>query len=368
MTTKTKSLLTNLIPIMGVPDGKGSTDPSIREAWLEQRRGGLTATEVRDWGVPMKRRKIIESKVVGGGEDLNHIPAVRHGNLREPVIAEWVHAKFGIAPCDNVYAHPENPRHLASPDGITLDPFTGELIVGSEDAVVAEIKTSKHDLTPGPVDSAGYLIEIEQGSHFDRSGYYVQMNWQMYVMNATRTLFVYEQHDGTVDPETDTFRPSGPPQWAWIPRDEKLIQRLVNDLAPTALETIDTARAAAAGGMPPVSDADPAVAALTAELFKARDAEAIAKASKEKAWKALQEIYLAKAEGAEHPEDVSLDLGFGRITVNTVTKSVPKLNMEAARNRAPKLVAQYEALIKRYTKPVEETKTSFTVTPTKAEK
>lgn len=366
MTTKT-STLSHVHPIVGVPDGKSSTDPSVRERWLEQRRGGLTATEVRDWHDPSKRRKIIDEKVNAVGEDLSHIPAVNHGNLREPIIADWVKGKFGIEPCDNVYSHGENPRHLASPDGITLDPFSGELVVGTEEAVLCEIKTSKHDLTPGTLDAARYLVEVASGSAFDRANYYTQMQWQMYVMNATRTLFVYEQRNDEIDPETGTFTPLGPPQWAWVMRDEKLIQRLL-DTAEGALKAIDEARAAATGAMPPTSDADPRIAQLTADLFKARDAEAIAKAAKEKAWKELQAIYLAVPEGADHAEDVSLDLGFGRITVNTVTKPVLKFNEEGARRRAPKLMAQYEALVKRYTKPEDVTKTTLTITPNKEQK
>lgn len=362
MTTKIKTLLTGDHPVCGVADGKGANDPAIRQAWLNQRAGGFTATEARDWTNPSKRRKIIEAKVTGNTEDLSHIPAVAHGNLREPIIAEWVQGKFDIEPCDNVYSRAGEPRHLASPDGISRDPFTREIIVGRSDAILCEIKTSKHDLNPGTVDTDGILDVIEPESHFDRSGYYTQMQWQMYVMNAVRTLFVWEQHDGTIDPETGTFRPIGPPRWVWVPRDDVLIDKLVNDVAPRALAEIDAARAAAAGGMPPASDADPEVAALTAELLKARDAEAVAKKVKEQAWAKLQAIYLATPEGADHPENLSADIGFARITVNTTTKSVLKTDMAAATKRAPKLVAQYEALVKRYTRPTEETKTTFTIT------
>lgn len=366
MTTKTKTLLTTDAPVRGVEYDKAR--PETREPWLNQRRGGLTATEVRDWGNPTKRRKIINAKVTGEFEDLSHILAVNHGNLREPVIADWVMRKFGITPCDYVYSRFGEPRHLASPDGVTLDPFTGDLVVGVPDAVLSEIKASKHDLTPGEMDASNVLITIEHGSHFDRSDYYIQMQWQMYVMNAVRTLFVWEQHDGTVDPETGTYRPIGVPKWAWVLRDRALIERLVNERAPKALAEIDAARAAVGGAIPPASDADTEVAQLTADLLKARDAEAAAKKAKEKAWAALQEIFLAKEEGAEYPADASVDLGFAQITVNTNTKPAMKFNADGARRRAPKLIAQYEALVKRYTKPVDETKTTFTVTAKKEEK
>lgn len=350
-------------PIRGAEYDKNR--PETREAWLDQRRGGITATEIRDWHDPSKRRKIIGEKVNGDYSDIGHVAAVRHGELREPVIAEWVHGKFGIAPCDYVYSRAGEPRHLASPDGISLDPFTGELLVGNIDAALSEIKCSKNDLNPGKIDDLNILIEIEPGSYFDKTNYYTQMQWQMYVMNASRTLFVWEQRDETIDPETGTFTPLGVPKWAWIMRDDALIEKLVEQVAPKALAEIDAQRAAIASGMPPVSDADPEIAALVAELLQARTAEATAKSAKEIAWAKLQEKYLTVAEGAEHPEDVSLDLGFAQITVNTTTKAKMVTDVEAAGKRAPGIVQKYNDLMKRFTKPVDTTSTSFTVTAKK---
>src|SRR5690606_38951656 len=102
-----------------------------------------------------------------------------------------------------------NTRHLASPDGVSLDPFTRELIVGTDDAVLCEIKTATKDLNPGKIDAARVLVETDLRSVFAEKNYYTQMQWQMYVMNAVRTLFVWEQHDGKIDPETGTFTPLG---------------------------------------------------------------------------------------------------------------------------------------------------------------
>lgn len=353
--------LTNVTPVRGVPDGKGNPDPAVRQAWLDQRASGITATEIRDWGMGSKRREIIAGKVTMETEDLSHIPAVAHGNRREPFIAEWIQERFGIAPCEFVYSHGDNPRHLASPDGVSLDPFTGALLVGGPDAVLSEIKTSKNDMNPGRLDDSRTLIEIDPESAFARANYYTQIQWQMYVMNAARCLFVWEQHNNKIDPETGTFAPIGPPEYAWIDRDQKLIDVLVNEVAPRALEEIDAARVAASvSDLPPASDLPSEHAMLVAELLKARDAEAIAKAAKDKAWKALQAHYLA--EGAP---DVSIDAGFAKLTVSTTTKLVDVIDMERARKRAPKLVAQYEALIKRYTRKEEKSSQGLTVTRSK---
>lgn len=354
-----KTTLTEVVPVRGVSYDKNH--PETRQPWLDQRCGGITATEIRDWGQGSKRRGILEFKTTGVMEDLTGNVYVDHGNRREPVLAEWIEGKFGIAPCDAVYSHGENPRYLASPDGVTLDPFTGALVVGSG-AGVSEIKTSKHDLHPGHIDGNRRLVEIDPTSKFAQSNYYTQMQWQMFVMNAALTLFVWEQHNGIIDPETGTFTPAGPPQYVWIPRDQKLIDKLV-EVADRALEEIDAARlAVSAGGLPPVSELPQDRAALVAELLAARDAESIAKVKKEKAWRALQELYLGEGK-----EDFSIKIdGFATVTVSTSTKLVKELDEVGMRKRAPKLVEQYENLRNRYMKDKPKTTQSLSVTVPKS--
>lgn len=366
--------MTQVVPIKGVADGKGSSDPTIREAWLEQRRGGVTATDIRDAGNGARRREIIHEKVTGeqsrageqvvrNGKGLTLDFYAEHGNRREPIIAAWVEQKFGISPCSEVYAHGENPRHLASPDGVSLDPFTGALVVGESNACLAEIKTSTKDLNPGLMDEGRRLIEVNPRSVFAQKNYYSQMQWQMYVMNASATLFVWEEHNGEVDPETGTFSPVGVPQYAWIPRDQKLIDVLVNEVAPKLLADIDAARLSlSVGDLPPASDLPAEHALLVADYFAALDAEAVAKASKEKAWKALQALYLQDDEEGNERPDTSIDAGFARLTVSTSSTVRNVLNEEGMRKRAPKLVAQYEALVKRYTRPVPTSSRKMTIT------
>lgn len=361
--------ITNRVPIKGaeyIP-----SKPETKPAWLAERNGGITATNVRDWGKPEKRRQIVHEKVTGESEDISNIPHVKHGVIREPKIAEWVQARFGIAPCDAVYKHPDNPRFIASPDGVSLDPFTGALVVGTSDAALSEIKASKHDLTPGKLDSERVLIEIEPGSAFDRSGYYVQMQWQMFVMNAVRTLFVWEQRSDRIDPETDTYEILGPPEYAWIPRDQQLIEHLVTKLAPGALEQIDQAKMLAATGQVIESKELPAEhLALVAEYIAGRNAEAEAKAAvadavkkKDAALKQLKALY----ENAGH-EDMKVDLGIGTFTLGTTEKTVNQFDKEAATRRAPALIRKYEELVEKYTKPITTTTQGLTITPAKPKK
>lgn len=346
----------------------------VRQAWLDQRRGGVTATDIRDCGNGSLRRAIIIEKVTGeqsrigeqivrNGKGLTLDFYAEHGNRREPMIAEWIEGKFGIAPCEEVYTHGENPRHLASPDGVSLHPFTGALIVGEAAAHLAEIKTTTRDLYPGRLDTDRVLLELDLRSDFAKKNYYTQMQWQMYVMNAAKTLFVWEQHDGVVDPGTGTFSPVGPPQYVWILRDQKLIDVLVNEVAPKLLADIDAARtAASAGDLPPVSSLPQEHAALVADLLAARDAEATAVAKKKQAWEALQALYLG-----DDKDDLQIKIpGFANISVTTSTKLVKELDEAGMRKRAPKLVAQYEALRARYTKDKPKTTQSLTVTVPKS--
>lgn len=336
--------------------------PETRQAWLEFRAGGITATQVRDWGSPAKRRKIIEEKVTGEFEDLSHISYVKHGVIREPVIAQWIEQKFGIKPCDSAYASAENSRWLASPDGISVDPWAEMLIVGPL-AAISEIKTSKHDLHPGKLDDERTLLKIEPDSHFAMTNYYTQMQWQLMVMQAETCLFVWEQHDNIIDPTTGTFTPLGVPQYCWINRDKELIG-VLKKIANKALDEIDTARATVAvTGMPPVSaDISSDEMILIADLLKARQAEAIAKAAREKAWKELQEHYLR--EGSEDIDKA--DAGDAWLTVSTSTTIRNVTDMDAARKRAPKLCEQYDALIARYTKPVPTTSRRLAISEKRA--
>lgn len=365
-----KSTLTTVAPIQGVPDGAGNPDPAIREAWLEQRRGGITATEIRDWGTASKRRDIIASKVSGTEADRDFrvkstgfsiTDYATHGRVREPIIAEWITRKFGIQPCSHVYAHGANPRHLASPDGVTLEPLTRELVIGP-DAALAEIKTSTKDLMPGRVDENRVLLEVNESSEFAKKNYYTQMQWQMYVMNAARTLFVWEQHDGVVNPDFGTFSPIHTPEYVWVPRNEILIAALVQQ-AERALAEIDAARLAMTSGDVPIvaEGLDAERAQLVSDYLAAVDAEKVATAAKAAAWKALQEHYL----GDDKPDLTIKVPGFASVTVSTSERMTTVVDEDAMRKRAPQLVERYEKLKARHTKKVPKPEQRLTIRPQK---
>lgn len=319
-------------------------DPAARQAWLDFRRRGITATEIRDWRQGSKRRAIILAKVTGDdGDDLGNVAAVRHGILREPQIGQWVLEEFGITPVGNAFAHADNSRYIASPDGVTLDPFSGALMVGTPNTALLEIKTDSEDLTPGPVDAHRMLIHVEPGTKFDKNDYYAQIQWQMFVMNAALTLFVWETHTGEVDPDTGTFIPAGPPQYVWIARDQEVIDVLV-ETADDALAQIDAAVLTSAGDfLPDASDLPAEHAVLVSDYLAALDAEKVAATQKGTAWAALQGLYLGQP-------DVQIDAGFATLSTSTTTPSAKRSFDEAAAREAyPAEMEAYARIVAEFT-------------------
>lgn len=173
-----------------------------RVAWLRARLWGVTATDARRLltsrgKVSKQRERLLAEKM--SGRSLPRLPQFAHGIEREPVIAAWVHQRFGIAPSGALCMGADD-RHLATPDGI------GE-------HSIAEIKTSVADL-----DSAART-------------YADQLQWQLHVTGCERVLFVVE-HRHTMRRD---FR--------WVGRDETRIALLVEH-ANAFLAELDARRAA----------------------------------------------------------------------------------------------------------------------------
>jgi len=332
----TPSLLTTDAPI---PLAKSRTPE-----WYAARRGGITGTEVRDWPEPSKARKITNGKVTGE-DDMRDNRHFAHGRAREPFIQEWAVSTFGVIPEDRLHAAPDNPRHLATPDGY-LAAFSSESYQAGPNGVIVEIKTSSKDMTPGELDADRYLVAINPQSHFAKMKYIRQIMWEMRVMNAAECLFIWEPFDNTrTDPENGLFVVTGPPQYCFIRRDDALIAKLIEE-ADAALEVIDRARAASAGGLPPVNDLPTDEAMLLVDLFAARAAVSAAEAARDKAWTALTDFYESQANG----QDFAEDKGMAQVTRSTpVSKPGKKFDRDLAAKRAPKALAQHDAFIERYT-------------------
>ncbi len=166
-------------------------DASDRVAWLRARSTGVTATDVARLSGPKALQAVAMEKLLGSGFGGNAY--TDHGRTREPEIARWVRAHFGIEPSSALFHADGQKSHLATPDGVAV--INGTL-------TLAEIKTTSSEWKSVP------------------RSYLRQVWWQQYVLGADRTLLVWEQH---VD-----FVPVAPePIVRWIERDENEIHVLV---------------------------------------------------------------------------------------------------------------------------------------------
>lgn len=220
----------------------GASDQD-RPAWLAERRGGITATEVRDLYIRARSTaKLIALKLQQETErDLGaFIPRVRYGKVREVVIADVLRGE-GFEPESRVFHHPENSRHLFSPDGVRVN-FDGEL-------EISEIKTDEHGLEPGT-------------DAWDATGYEIQAQWGLYVGGARRCRFAIEECIRTAD----GFEP-GEVRRFWIERDDVLIAELV-EIADAFLAAMDDMRE---------NGIDPVAVALLEDALAANEAQKAAR-------------------------------------------------------------------------------------------
>jgi hypothetical protein len=167
-------------------------DSTDRVAWLRARSRGITATDVAKLATLKSVQNAAFDKINGSGFSGNSY--TDHGRAREPEIAAWVLANYGIEPSTTLFhAHGER-RHLATPDGVSVS-ANGEVLL-------AEIKTTSKPWRSVP------------------RSYLRQVWWQQYVLGADRTLLVWEQHDDFVPVGSE-------PECRWIDRDEDQIAILV---------------------------------------------------------------------------------------------------------------------------------------------
>ncbi|MFE1664287.1 YqaJ viral recombinase family protein [Microbacterium sp. P02] len=167
-------------------------DSRDRVAWIRARSRGITATDVASLTSERAIARAADAKLLGSGFSGNAY--TDHGRRREPEIAAWVAATHGISPSSALFHAVVEKRHLATPDGVAVDP--------SGRVMLCEIKTTKKAWRSIP---RGYLRQIW---------------WQQHVLGAERTLVVWEEHDA--------FVPVGDePRCAWVDRDEREISTLV---------------------------------------------------------------------------------------------------------------------------------------------
>jgi hypothetical protein len=286
--------------------GASDTD---REAWLAERRSGVTATEVRDLKIgAVTFAQLADRKLGRLPESFAGNAYTQWGVEREPEIARWLEAGFSILPESRVFHAADDPRKLASPDGVGVS-FDGDLLI-------SEVKTAgaKYDLTPGSDD-------------FSAKGYGYQVQWGLRVLGAQRALFAWEERLGF--PGNFSI---GQSHIAWIERDELVIAEL-DKLADDFLAFWD-ARALDPFVMPDVDD-EVDTHAVNYLRFLAEESEA--GASKTTAYEAILALVGEKEEFRQEGQTA-------RVTLTPIKNGTADVvDLDAAKKANPDLWGQLRA-------------------------
>lgn len=208
---------------------QGSSDRD-REEWLAERSHSVSATLVAKLGLASEPNldfvihQQVQEKIHGSTFAGNAYTA--WGKEREPHLEAVGKARHGIEPESHLFFSRANPRHSASPDGIAIHPWHGGVCLG-------EYKTSGKEL------------------HWDKvvsNGYYDQVQWQLYVLEASHCWLIWEWR--RTDEYGEGFRAEVGGEHL-IMRDEARIAELVRraDLFLAALDA-ERARLEAEGAAP----------------------------------------------------------------------------------------------------------------------
>jgi hypothetical protein len=143
-----------------------------REAWMQARAESVSATAVAKLGmasdIDFTIRELVQEKVHGSAFTGNSYTA--WGKEREPHLEEVGNRLHGLVGESRLFFARGNRRHSASPDGVGIHPETGEVALG-------EYKTCGKELTLAEAAKKGYID---------------QMQWQMYVMEASHCWLIWE--------------------------------------------------------------------------------------------------------------------------------------------------------------------------------
>jgi predicted phage-related endonuclease len=166
-----------------------------REAWLEARRHGVSATQVAQAATPSGFAEVVAQR----RDPIDIVPndMMLFGIEAEPIIMRYAHHEFGVLPSDWLLAAADNPLHIATPDGLSPDHRT-----------IAEVKTTGTDW--------GDKIPIK---------YRRQVQWQLHVSDAERCLFLWQLR--VPNDRSWFYMPWLEPKHVWISRDPKMISELV---------------------------------------------------------------------------------------------------------------------------------------------
>ena len=173
-----------------------------REAWLDARRGGVTATEVAKASTPAGFLEAVNER--RNPVDLEPNGYMRFGSENEHWISMFIKREFGIMPNKWLIASEDVREFMATPDGLSLDHTR-----------ISEVKTGGKEIKSPPMQHRR------------------QVGWQLYCTGAEECEYGYvlrSEVNGVLVPAW-----MEPRMWH-IDRDDSLIA----DLIETAHRLIDS--------------------------------------------------------------------------------------------------------------------------------
>lgn len=260
--------------------------------WLEQRRAGITATDIARLahGGPATWAQVRSEKRGFGGFRGNRY--TEWGKEREPFIAEYAAWLYeDLEPNNRLVESSQHPGFLATPDAI------GRLVLG-------EFKTTVH---PWKIDGNDDLQAV-------KPEYYDQVQWALFVCGYGETVFAWEEHENFVPVRMDH---------AIIARDDERIAELVevaerfstflaeND-SPTEFGDLVSARLALDEEIAALTDQRAAIEAEIRERAGGRDiSESYQFGSLSLSWPKPRETFDSTKFKKDHPD---LAAGYVKLT------------------------------------------------------
>ena len=142
------------------------------QAWLDARRGRITATLIAKASTPAGMEEAMDH-LRGVAPPVTDNSYMEFGRDMEPYISLWVKDRYGVMPNEWLIAHEDRPEFVATPDGISLD-----------HQVISEVKTTGKDW--------GEYKKVP-------IAYRRQVQWQMFVTGAQSCVFAWllrEEREG----------------------------------------------------------------------------------------------------------------------------------------------------------------------------
>jgi hypothetical protein len=169
------------------------------EAWLEARRGGVTATEVAKAATPAGLKEALAERANPTPVEVNAY--MQFGSDNEDWIARVLKRDFDLMPNRWLIAADGVPQHMATPDALSLDhEWIGEIKTGGK----------------APLSKEGLLVPPIAHRR--------QIQWQLHCTGAKSCVYAF-----LLRAEVDgVFVPAWlEPQIVIVPRDEEMIADLV---------------------------------------------------------------------------------------------------------------------------------------------